>query len=432
MSVWVSHTLNNVPLTEGMGSYGALDNLKETEGEGATLRSIELGHWFEFDPADGNWDRIFSRTLDDSRTKVAKFESSLYGTYTATDNTYNDEGILIQSEDVNNEGKIQETTNYTLDSQGRVTKYEYLDNNNVVQETTTYEYTKNSDGLDVVTVTDYDGDTSTSPTRIKTHTFETNGKQIKLEDDMDGDGIRVITYLYSYDSEGRILSQENHDGDLDKNGDPAYDTADFYQYSTDAATGNLTIKKENVIGSQDPDIPDTTRSTNWTELNSAGQILRTWSTDNDGNINPGTYIYTYDENGNRLTMGQSLDSDFTVENYVQIYTYDENNNRLSFARDPDADGAYTDFTVYTYDSENRLLTQNSYYDRDDTGDLSATSSDAQMAAYRSISYDYSYYDTKPTCEVIYEDVLATPPAEGCLITPLEHATPAPTPIAVAK
>ena len=84
------------------------------------------------------------------------------------------------------------------------------------------------------------------------------------------------------------------------------------------------------------------------------QGTTSYDTNGDG-IADSIYTYTYDSNGNRLTVSSDTNGDGTAES-IYTYTYDSNGNQLTFSYDGNADGIADSISSYTYDSNGNQLT----------------------------------------------------------------------------
>ena len=132
----------------------------------------------------------------------------------------------------------------------------------------------------------------------------------------------------------------------DTNGDGIADS--IYTYTYDSNGNRLTV-------SSDTNGDGTAESIYTYTHDSNGNLLtNSYDSNGDGTAN---YIgtYTYDSNGNQLTSSYDTNGDGTAES-IYTYTYDSNGNQLTFSYDGNADGIADSISSYTYDSNGNQLT----------------------------------------------------------------------------
>jgi len=352
-------------------------------------KSINIATYSRVSESGVIWDRVRAYSYNEDNTLPLSYEDYTYGGYDKTNYGFDENNRLISETEVDVDGNQLYRVAYTLDAQGRVTLEQEFDANDTVTDSTTYEYQQGENGLTIVK-TDYDGDTNIAADRIITRKYDNAGNLTQELDDQNGDGSYLVQKDYSYDNDNKQTLIETSDGSV-VGGNAILETirTQTFTYTTDPDTGYETKAEVSL----DPN----------------GQGF--------------SQYWIYDANENLLEFGRDNENDGITDTIQQINTYDENNNRLTYARDADADGNYESLDVRTYDNQNRVLTITSYSDApDDSGTLNGDLSGVDVGAYT----EYSYYDTKPSCDVIFADVtlpnMTTRPTGDCLITPLEAKT----------
>ena len=229
--------------------------------------------------------------------------------------------------------------------------------------------------------------------RVLTYVYNGEGS---LHSVTESNGSAVVTYLYSYDSVGRLISSEkcndstttlrthqtyNADNQLKKQGWQMGDISYSEEYTYNSTDGTLDIMRTGVGD----------------KLSMAYDELRRLSSVNGGNFNR-TYTYR-DISDTQTTMqvarlsynlGSGLNYDYTYDNLGNIATYKKpDGEQITFTYDRQgqllkAVGSST--YTYSYDSVGNVLTANGYsysYSNADWKDL--------LTAYdgESITYDDS-------------------------------------------
>ena len=174
----------------------------------------------------------------------------------------------------------------------------------------------------------------------------------------DGAENALAGYHWTYDNAGRITEQYSL-ADTSSSSDPSpsdYTTWASAQYNYDA-DGQL-------VNNTSTSTPAVTYA-NW--QNAPGGGSESYAVDANGNSrtggtvannqvqSDGTYIYTYDANGNLVEQIQYVgNSGGSGQPYEIQYQYD-NRNRLTSVTDKDSTGNTTQVMSYTYDAFNNLV-----------------------------------------------------------------------------
>lgn len=279
-----------------------------------------------------------------------------------------------------------------------------------------------------VTVDDNCGQKDSPDASIDTNVFESNDAEIEAdsgdagtetdssdaykdqcikERDGDADGIVEDRWIYTYDANGNIVTEDHDygaDGTIayritytfDADGNMVVKETDDYAdgtveqrhtYTYDADGNMLTVEfppDGRVVYSYDA---DGNRLTEWQDLVNVGGRLDAYyffyydaygnllteeqDVDGDGTVDfRHSYAYTYDADGNVLTEVVDLNDDGTVVRYT--YTYDADGNVLTMDRDLDADGVLERRTTYTYNADGDLLMEERDSNFDGAVDLRKT------------------------------------------------------------
>ena len=237
--------------------------------------------------------------------------------------------------------------------------------------------------------------------RVLTYVYNGEGS---LHSVTESNGSAVVTYLYSYDSVGRLISSEkcndstttlrthqtyNADNQLKKQGWQMGDISYSEEYTYNSTDGTLDIMRTGVGD----------------ELSMAYDELRRLSSVNGGNFNR-TYTYR-DISDTQTTMqvarlsynlGSGLNYDYTYDNLGNIATYKKpDGEQITFTYDRQgqllkAVGSST--YTYSYDSVGNVLTANGHsysYSNADWKDL-LTAYDGESITYDDSGNPTSYYN----------------------------------------
>ncbi len=231
-------------------------------------------------------------------------------------------------------------------------------------------------------------------------------KQQIYENDDDNDGFIDRTASISYDRNGNAISEsidDDNDGIPDRISNYRYDSnSNLLRFTTETADGivlwvyDFTYNENGnrISLSQDgglfTGIADGTPDfiTNYTYDTYGNLLSESFDLGNDNSIDSlTTYVYDYDANGNILTSYESSGfSDGTI-NSVTSYTYDVNGNRLSETIDNDNDGSTDSINTYTLDASGNQLSESRDNDADGTIDTIITSTYDADGNRLSLSYD---------------------------------------------
>lgn len=240
-------------------------------------------------------------------------------------------------------------------------------------------------------------------------------------------------YVYTYDSQGRLLTSrtesyyngmtfEEYTYDADGNistyltGDDQYQV--FYKYTYDAE-GKMLVE----------DLDNGRKVYNY-EYNDAGQLVHEY----EAPLTELSYqcFYTYDAKGNLLS--ERYGDDYYGYNTI-AYTYDEHDNLLTVAYDDELAASYTyeydaagniiyeketydwDYWEYKYDSKGNLLESFEYiHDGGTTREIYEYNADGNVVKNRleSITY-YGYVEEGIVMMALYMDMDSSYDAQGRLI-----------------
>ena len=262
------------------------------------------------------------------------------GVRTLANYSYTDRTHYLSALDYGNGDKVQ----YTYDKQGRVTKETYEDG-----DTVTYKY-DNSGALATVT------DSATG--RTTTYYYDFTDRVMKYVESGSGyshsvgyeyDSINNLTALvetingvkhttaYTYDRDNRVSSVTNSGSDPISTADDISETYTYDAFSRvdmkEAKNGSTTVLTDIFTYSN----PSTTAT--------AGQVRKLQSVASGYSV---TYTYTYDDNGNILSVSTS-DGNSTT------YTYDSANQ---LTREDNQAAGKT--WVWTYDDAGNITSRKEY------------------------------------------------------------------------
>ena len=159
------------------------------------------------------------------------------------------------------------------------------------------------------------------------------------EIDVDLDGVNDITWSFTYDSAGRILSFEE---DSDADGD-----IDYAEYWTYDAFGNVTLYE---IDEDGDGVADDTETSTYDASNNL--LTFEGDVDDDGDIDAETYVYDVEGRLQIYTLDE--DDDGTIE-VRRTFSYDVNGLLVASQTDYGADGTIEEFWTYSYDGMDRLI-----------------------------------------------------------------------------
>ena len=208
----------------------------------------------------------------------------------------------------------EETISYTNEAGGSKITRTYDENSNLLTE-----FYKSNDGL-----AGYGS----------AFTYDEKGNKLTYKA-YDNSGKVVGTEEYTYNEAGQLISQKSRNDD-------SYPVDSAYTYNENG----LLIKKVNTY-------PENPESAFWFvySYDSKGNLVKEeWTNIQGGEKSPHSHIdFTYDANGNKL-------SEIHSNGTKTEWTYDDRGNKLSESQ-YDSDGFAMLSTIYTYDAQNRLLTE---------------------------------------------------------------------------
>ena len=208
----------------------------------------------------------------------------------------------------------EETISYTTEKGGSKTTRTYDEKGNLLTE-----FYKSNDGL-----AGYGS----------AFTYDEKGNKLTYKA-YDNSGKVVGTEEYTYNEAGQLISQKSRNDD-------SYPVDSAYTYNENG----LLIKKVNTY-------PENPESAFWFvySYDSKGNLVKEeWINIQGDEKSPHSHIdFTYDANGNKL-------SEIHSNGIKTEWTYDDRGNMLSESQ-YDSDGFAMLSTIYTYDAQNRLLTE---------------------------------------------------------------------------
>jgi len=235
----------------------------------------------------------------------------------------------------------------------------------------TYTYDDNGKRLTQSNDSNADG----AADQIYTYTYDSDGNRLTESTDNDADGAANSTTTYTYDDNGNRLSF-SRDGDLDGIVDRiltyTYDSYDnLLSYSVDDNGDGIS----DAINTYTYDSDGNMLTDSFDD--GAFQSINTYTYDSSGNQLTNSYdeggegtadeidTYTYDTNGNMLTRSFDPFGDGTDEE-IYTYTYDSNGNQLTYSIDANGDGTADEIRTYTYDISGNMLTESYDFNGDGT------------------------------------------------------------------
>ena len=208
----------------------------------------------------------------------------------------------------------EETISYTTEKGGSKTTRTYDEKGNLLTE-----FYKSNDGL-----AGYGS----------AFTYDEKGNKLTYKA-YDNSGKVVGTEEYTYNEANQLVFQKNRNDD------------------TDPTDHSYTYREDGLLAKKVTTYPETPEYTFWFvySYDSKGNLVKEeWININNGQALPHSHIdYTYDENCNKL-------SEIHSNGNKTEWTYDDRGNKLSETQ-YDSDGFAMLSTIYTYDAQNRLLTE---------------------------------------------------------------------------
>ena len=237
--------------------------------------------------------------------------------------------------------------------------------------------------------------------RVLTYVYNGEGS---LHSVTESNGSAVVTYLYTYDSVGRLISSEKRDNSTTTLRTHQTYNADNQLKKQGWQMGDISYSEEYTYNSTDGTL-DIMRTGVGDELSMAYDELRRLSSVNGGHFNR-TYTYR-DISDTQTTMqvarlsynlGSGLNYDYTYDNLGNIATYKKpDGEQITFTYDRQgqllkAVGSST--YTYSYDSVGNVLTANGHsysYSNADWKDL-LTAYDGESITYDDSGNPTSYYN----------------------------------------
>ena len=237
--------------------------------------------------------------------------------------------------------------------------------------------------------------------RVLTYVYNGEGG---LHSVTESNGSAVVTYLYTYDSVGRLISSEKRDNSTTTLRTHQTYNADNQLKKQGWQMGDISYSEEYTYNSTDGTL-DIMRTGVGDELSMAYDELRRLSSVNGGHFNR-TYTYR-DISDTQTTMqvarlsynlGSGLNYDYTYDNLGNIATYKKpDGEQITFTYDRQgqllkAVGSST--YTYSYDSVGNVLTANGHsysYSNADWKDL-LTAYDGESITYDDSGNPTSYYN----------------------------------------
>ena len=254
---------------------------------------------------------IYSFTYGDFGLRTGVYA----GNHTLAEYFYTEDGnYYLEELDYGNYDKV----NYTYDEQGRVTTETFEDYDTV-------SYTYNSDG-NLATVTN-------SATGITTtYYYDLIDRLVKTRQ-TDEDGNPIAIYAYTYDSDNNLSALTESIGSTSRTTNYAYDD-------------------DNRVTS----VTNGTASEHYT-YDGIGRNSQTVTKNGNATVLTESYTFTVPEGVQATTSTQVATNRLQAAGYdvTYTYTYDDNGNILSIS-----DGTHT--TSYVYDSANQLIRENNQAD----------------------------------------------------------------------
>lgn len=242
-------------------------------------------------------------------------------------------GELTREVIEHSDGRPDRIRAYTYDTDGNNIRYEEDDNNDGIPDDITH-YAYDADGNRNVYARDRNGDGMLEYT--ETYAYDINGNRTRREKDTDGDGSPNSITDYKYDAEGNLTRSEN-----DSDGDGTPESIGSYSTYVDGNT-------ERVERDNDSDgIADSIRTTTY---DAYGNRLRTeYDDDADGALDT-ILTDSYDESGNTTRSEYDWDGD-GVPNSIHISTYDANGNEALYTYDSNGSGTPEQIHTLYYEDD---------------------------------------------------------------------------------